>query len=211
MWIAQRRFPLFAGGLSGAGARLSLWSWAASFTMHVALFLPASLAWGRNINYMTAPPGSSGPKAKAAIDAFLAANASARGLGLAEALAGAAAAGLTGPDLRGLLYFGSQHYRKVMGAFCALLPFLMSSSGEARAAAARVLCCVLFGCDMWLRAIGRGGGARGAVPSRIVPAGMNVDMGHRGDDGVADVTRKWGALNVGACVAGVCVCVSGCR
>lgn len=73
----------------------------------------------------------------------------------------------------------------------ALLPFLMSSSNEARAAAARVLACVLFGCDMWLRALRRG------AATRILPTGMGADLGHRSDEGVAEVARRWGALNVG--------------
>jgi hypothetical protein len=50
VWIARRKFNLFKG------LRLTMWTWAVFFIMHVAVFLPASFLTGRNVNYMTVPP-----------------------------------------------------------------------------------------------------------------------------------------------------------
>ena len=50
IWLVRRRYPLYTG------FRLTLWTWAAFFIVHLTIFLPASFISGRNVNYMMVPP-----------------------------------------------------------------------------------------------------------------------------------------------------------
>jgi len=58
VWVARRRYPLFAGVASGGlqGFYSILLTWASFFLVHLDVFWPASLSTLRNINYMMVPP-----------------------------------------------------------------------------------------------------------------------------------------------------------
>jgi hypothetical protein len=58
VWVARRRYPLYAGVWSGGlqGFYSILLTWASFFLLHLDVFWPASLSTLRNINYMMVPP-----------------------------------------------------------------------------------------------------------------------------------------------------------
>lgn len=52
IWLVRRRYPLYTG------FRLTIWTWAVFFIIHVVIFLPSSFVSGRNVNYMMVPPSA---------------------------------------------------------------------------------------------------------------------------------------------------------
>ena len=110
VWIARRRFPIYSSELY-----ITLWTWCLFFLIHITVFVPVSLVSGRNINYMTAPPGAASKLSTLAVDSLMK-----TGMKRAEAIAAAMEAG----DL-GLLSRAGLYYRPVMGFSCIGLAFLM--------------------------------------------------------------------------------------
>ena len=99
LWIARRRYPLYAG------ARALAYAWAVVGAIHFAALLPASVLAGKNVNYMMMPPPGVYPKSLAPIAWYRSVIALA-GIPLALAmryavLAPIAAVGATAPDACG--------------------------------------------------------------------------------------------------------------
>jgi hypothetical protein len=110
IWIARRRFPIYSSDMY-----ITLWTWCLFFLIHVVVFVPVSLFSGRNINYMTAPPGAASKSSTQAVESLIKS-----GLTRAQAIVTASEAG----DL-GLLSRAGLYYRPVMGTACIGLAFLM--------------------------------------------------------------------------------------
>lgn len=110
VWIARRRFPIYSSDVY-----ITLWTWCLFFLIHVVVFVPVSLISGRNINYMTAPPGAASKSSTLAVDLLVK-----TGMTRAEAIMAAVTSG----DL-GLLSRAGLYYRPVMGTACIGLAFLM--------------------------------------------------------------------------------------